>query len=54
MVRFGIMYPKLERVLNLSRLIWDIVKFGILEVPNLIESQTYLKYGWVWGCMSQT
>ena len=30
------------------------VSFGILEVPNLIKSQTYLKYGWVWGCMSQT
>ena len=30
------------------------VSFGILEVPNLIKSQTYLKYDWVWGCMSQT
>ena len=30
------------------------VSFGVLEVPNLIKSQTYLKYGWVWGCMSQT
>ena len=38
-VKFGAYYPKSDHAPNSSRSIWDMVKFGVLGVPNLTTFQ---------------
>ena len=48
-VKFGAYYPKSDHAPNSSRSIWDVVKFGVLGVPNLTMSQTYLGQFRAWS-----